>query len=901
MGVNSITDGVPRTCQMLKFRIVETTDCCRATLIITLILAICANIVTAHDQKRVLLISSYHPGFPTFFQQIEGVKSAFDPLSIDLDIEFIYSKRFYTPENLNNFYNSLRYKLSRAEAYDVIMAADDNALSFTLKHKKALFNKTPIVFFGVNSVKNAVAQNSNPDVTGIVEAVSMRETIELMIKLHPNIDKIVALVDNTPSGQGDLQTFYGLQPAFKSVVLSDISLARYTFEAFAGQLRKIDDKSAVLLLSAYRDKNDQPMDFYQSLELIRSNLSRPVYHLWDHGMGDGLLGGKIISHYHQGKKAAELVTDILDGKDPKDIPVVTESPNHYKFDYNELKRFNIKLSALPSEKTIINLPSTFYTRHKSVIWIGFGVVIGFSAIVFTLSINILRRKRAEGDLRNAHDELDQKVKDRTVELREANKELQNEIQEREQAQEALHKSEEKYRSLVETTSDWIWEVDKNAVYTYSSPKVSDILGYQPEKIIGKTPYDFMPPEEAQRVGRLFRDIVAAGAPFHGLENTCIHKDGRNVVLETSGVPILDADGNLKGYRGVDRDITERVQFEAQLRHQAQIIRQVHDSVISTDMEGVITSWNKGSECLFYYTADEALGNHLALVYPEKSHDMLRNDIIPTLQSRGSHGFEATLLKKGGETFTALVSLSLLTNENGEHAGMIGYTLDITEQKRAQQALADSERRLADIIEFLPDPTWVIDMDGRVIAWNRAIERLTGVTKKEILGNGDHAYAVPFYNEPRPMLIDLVLRRDAHWEKQYLTFMDQDGLLVSSESYHPFLGEGGRYLAGTAGRLYNANGDVMGAIETVRDITDAKNLEQEREQLITKLKDALAKVKTLSGLLPICASCKKIRDDKGYWYQIESYISSHSKAEFSHSICPECAKKLYPEIKKHSDE
>ena len=82
---------------------------------------------------------------------------------------------------------------------------------------------------------------------------------------------------------------------------------------------------------------------------------------------------------------------------------------------------------------------------------------------------------------------------------------------------------------------------------------------------------------------------------------------------------------------------------------------------------------------------------------------------------------------------------------------------------------------------------------------------------------------------------------------------------------------------------------------IRDISDRKRVEKERIQLIRDLQDSLAKIKTLSGMLPICASCKKIRDDKGYWNQIETYIGKHSEAEFSHGICPECAKKLYPDI------
>jgi len=85
------------------------------------------------------------------------------------------------------------------------------------------------------------------------------------------------------------------------------------------------------------------------------------------------------------------------------------------------------------------------------------------------------------------------------------------------------------------------------------------------------------------------------------------------------------------------------------------------------------------------------------------------------------------------------------------------------------------------------------------------------------------------------------------------------------------------------------------IAVARDITERKQNEEVREKLIEELHDALVKVKTLSGLLPICTSCKKIRDDKGYWNQIEKYIRDHSEAQFSHSLCPECSKKLYPEL------
>jgi PAS domain S-box-containing protein len=134
-----------------------------------------------------------------------------------------------------------------------------------------------------------------------------------------------------------------------------------------------------------------------------------------------------------------------------------------------------------------------------------------------------------------------------------------------QVEEALKKSKERFRTLTEVTSDWIWEVDKNGFYTYASPKIYDILGYRPEEIIGKTPFDLMPPAEADRVLKFFKTIVASKQPFHCLENINLHKNGHPVVLESSGIPVFDTDGELYCYRGVDRDITERKRIQKELQ------------------------------------------------------------------------------------------------------------------------------------------------------------------------------------------------------------------------------------------------------------------------------------------------------------------------------------------------
>ncbi|MBI5454217.1 MAG: PAS domain S-box protein [Deltaproteobacteria bacterium] len=138
-----------------------------------------------------------------------------------------------------------------------------------------------------------------------------------------------------------------------------------------------------------------------------------------------------------------------------------------------------------------------------------------------------------------------------------------EVTEEKRAELALRKSEDRFRALVETTSDWVWEVDRNAVYTYASPKIREILGYEPEEIIGKTPFDLMPPEEASRISAAFNSIAVLRRPFRLLENVNLHKDGRPVTLETSGTPFFDEKGEFAGYRGIDRDITGRKAAEAE--------------------------------------------------------------------------------------------------------------------------------------------------------------------------------------------------------------------------------------------------------------------------------------------------------------------------------------------------
>ena len=152
------------------------------------------------------------------------------------------------------------------------------------------------------------------------------------------------------------------------------------------------------------------------------------------------------------------------------------------------------------------------------------------------------------------------------------------ITERQRTLEALRASEGRFRNLTESTSDWIWEIDASAVYSYVSPQVKNLLGYEPQEMLGKTPFDFMPADEARSVYEVYRSYAMQHKPFTALENRNRHKDGRPVVLETSAVPFFDAAGRFQGYRGIDRDITARKCQEALLAGEKRVLEMLARNV-----------------------------------------------------------------------------------------------------------------------------------------------------------------------------------------------------------------------------------------------------------------------------------------------------------------------------------
>ncbi len=239
----------------------------------------------------------------------------------------------------------------------------------------------------------------------------------------------------------------------------------------------------------------------------------------------------------------------------------------------------------------------------------------------------------------------------------------------------------------------------------------------------------------------------------------------------------------------------------------------------------------------------------------KEYNRLRH--INPLSAPRTYGFQ--FVDRQGQAKDVVLTVAVMPGTKKSLAVM----MDVTEQKRMEAALQESEQRLADTIDFLPDATFAVDLSGKVIAWNRAIEEMTGVKAAEILGKGDYEYTRAFYSMRRPMLIDLVFNPDADIKTIY-DFVTREEKVFLAETHITLRGVD-RALWGKAGPLYNSSGAVVGAIETVRDITDRRRtevaLQKAHDELEARVRERTAELVQVNRVLQAEIAERKRAEEK----------------------------------------
>ena len=270
-------------------------------------------------------------------------------------------------------------------------------------------------------------------------------------------------------------------------------------------------------------------------------------------------------------------------------------------------------------------------------------------------------------------------------------------------------------------------------------------------------------------------------------------------------------------------VTSVMAKENEDRYQT-ILERLEEGYYELDRKGNLISFNESLCRMFGYPRDELLGmNYRLYQTPETVERMQR---IARQIYRGGKPvkiLDYEIIRKDGRTRILELSASPLRDASGLQMGICGIARDVTKRKEAEKMLRESERRLSEIINFLPDATFAIDMEGRVMAWNQAMEKMVSILAEDIIGKGDCEYALPLYGLRRPCLVDLVFKENPATEEGYTVFRrDQTSLLA--ESSVTLADDRKLILWEKAGPIFDDEGRPIGAIESLRDITPQRTAE-----------------------------------------------------------------------------
>jgi PAS domain S-box-containing protein len=424
---------------------------------------------------------------------------------------------------------------------------------------------------------------------------------------------------------------------------------------------------------------------------------------------------------------------------------------------------------------------------------------------------------------------------------------------RKKAEDALISVNRQLNDIIEFLPDGTFVLDMNKKVIAWNRAIEEMTGVSKKEMIGQGDYAYTVPFYGARLPSLI-DLI--DTRDEELESKYVHFSrkgdilygqtyvpcvygGQGAYVFVTVSPLFDALGNRVGAIASIRDITEQKLAEEELKRSEErlkiLFESAPDSHYLIDLNGKIVDGNRAFEQLTGYAKKDLVGkilSELDLVPCEQVAEAV-NALSQNITGFLTGSDQYTFNRKDGKTFFIENRFHSIVIEG--QTLILGIARDITKRKQAESALKESQQQFANIIDFLPDATLVINREGKVIAWNRAIEEMMGIKAADMLGKGDYEYALPFYGERRPILIDLVLDPGTEVEKEYQLLERKGGVLVGVAYIRSLKGQPA-YLYGTASALYDSGGNVVGAIESIRDITRQKLMEEAVAKAEKKYRD-----------------------------------------------------------------
>lgn len=498
----------------------------------------------AKETKDILLIHSYHKGYKWSDDMSKVIEKHFsEKQNIFLSTVYMDTKRVDTPTYLEQFYYYYKERFKES-SFDVIMVADNSALEFVKCHYEELFADKPIVFLGINNFNHSMIEGIK-HISGVVENVDIKRNIDLILALHPQIDKLLIINERSTTGDAMRQEMDVVFPPYRNKVTIE-HVDSMDMEEIALRTRSLSKNSAILWVLLFKDKTGKFFTYKENLEQIRKIAKVPIYGLWDFYLEYGIVGGFLTSAFSQAEAASKIVEQILAGKSPASIPIVDTSPNRYIFDYKELQTHNLDPTSLLKNYEIINKPFSLYEEYKRYVWLIISIFAAIVMIVLFLMQNVRIRKQSETALKNQLEFI---------------------------------------KVLLDTIPNPIYYSNVAGEYLGCNIAFAKLYDLTKEEILGKTAFSFFPNDWAQE--RRENDLELLRTKGTDTFELMLHIPFKRPRLFTFNKAVYTlVDGKVGGIVCVMDDTTERLQ------HRQFLIQQAKLTEMGEMIAGVAHQWNE---------------------------------------------------------------------------------------------------------------------------------------------------------------------------------------------------------------------------------------------------------------------------------------------------------------------
>ncbi len=475
-----------------------------------------------------------------------------------------------------------------------------------------------------------------------------------------------------------------------------------------------------------------------------------------------------------------------------------------------------------------------------------------------------------------------RLEQQAASLQQANAQFQTDLVERKRAEEKLQQSEARFRAITDSAQDAILMMDPEGRMSYWNPAAERILGYTSAEALGQNLHDLIAPARFHAPHHAafptFRQTGQGGAIGKTLDLVARRKDGREISVQLS-LSAVQMDGGWHAV-GIIRDITERKRLE-------EALARTSETLLRTGELAKVGGWELDLRTQKVFWTLETCRIHeveppvappleqAINFYVPEARPVIQAAVQAAIASGTPFDLDLPLITAKGRSLWIRAQGSALLVE-GHVVKLHGAFQDITERKRMEDQL----RQLSRAVEQNPASIVITDPAGAIEYVNPKFIEITGYTLAEAVGQNPRILKSGEKSPEAYGELWQTLTAGKEWRGEFHNRKKNGELYWESAAISP---------------IRDASGRITHYVAVKEDITARKQTEAERDQLIQDLQQALTKVKSLSGLLPICAWCKKIRDDQGYWKRVESYVQEHSEATFTHGMCPDCLKKYYPEL------